>query len=112
MLFTINVILKLYCHFTSRLVEEKAKKKFNLFALQMVPTDQPSLSPPKVHALLKDITQLSVDVIVNAANERMDHAGGLARQIVLKGENVTIFNFSKLQPNLYDLFVSLFLLLS
>ncbi|XP_025094907.1 poly [ADP-ribose] polymerase 14-like isoform X2 [Pomacea canaliculata] len=52
---------------------------------QMVPTDQPSLSPPKVHALLKDITQLSVDVIVNAANERMDHAGGLARHIVLKG---------------------------
>ena len=32
-----------------------------------------------------DITQMNVDTIVNAANNRMDHVGGLARDIVQKG---------------------------
>ena len=32
-----------------------------------------------------DITRIDCDVIVNAANERMDHIGGLARDIVSKG---------------------------
>ena len=32
-----------------------------------------------------DITQMAVDVIVNAANDRMDHIGGLALDIVKKG---------------------------
>ncbi|XP_041369508.1 protein mono-ADP-ribosyltransferase PARP14-like [Gigantopelta aegis] len=32
-----------------------------------------------------DITQMKVDVIVNAANERLDHIGGLAKAIVDKG---------------------------
>lgn len=32
-----------------------------------------------------DLTQMPVDVIVNAANNRMDHIGGLARDIVEKG---------------------------
>lgn len=38
-----------------------------------------------VSAIQGDITQLRVDIIVNAANNRMDHIGGLARDIVLKG---------------------------
>ena len=38
-----------------------------------------------VSAIQGDITQLHVDVIVNAANNRMDHVGGLARDIVVKG---------------------------
>ena len=38
-----------------------------------------------VSAIQGDITQLRVDVIVNAANNRMDHIGGLARDIVEKG---------------------------
>ena len=38
-----------------------------------------------VSAIQGDITQLRVDVIVNAANNRMDHIGGLARDIVVKG---------------------------
>ena len=38
-----------------------------------------------VLAIQGDITQLHVDVIVNAANNRMDHIGGLARDIVVKG---------------------------
>ncbi|XP_076451605.1 protein mono-ADP-ribosyltransferase PARP14-like isoform X2 [Babylonia areolata] len=35
-----------------------------------------------------DITQLAVDVIVNAANTRMEHIGGLARDIVQKGGKI------------------------
>lgn len=38
-----------------------------------------------VSAVQGDLTQMSVDVIVNAANSRMDHMGGLARHIVEKG---------------------------
>ncbi|VDI41166.1 poly [ADP-ribose] polymerase 10/14/15 [Mytilus galloprovincialis] len=38
-----------------------------------------------VVAVLGDITQLEVDVIVNAANEDLDHRGGLAKVIVNKG---------------------------
>ena len=41
-----------------------------------------------VSVLRADITQLQVDVIVNTANERMDHMGGLAKFIVQKGTDV------------------------
>ncbi|KAK7108899.1 hypothetical protein V1264_016555 [Littorina saxatilis] len=32
-----------------------------------------------------DITQMKVDAIVNAANDRMDHNGGLAKDVITKG---------------------------
>jgi O-acetyl-ADP-ribose deacetylase (regulator of RNase III) len=38
-----------------------------------------------VMAVVADICQLPVDMIVNAANNRMEHIGGLARDIVDKG---------------------------
>ncbi|XP_070211879.1 protein mono-ADP-ribosyltransferase PARP14-like isoform X1 [Littorina saxatilis] len=38
-----------------------------------------------VSVMQGDITQMPVDAIVNAANARMDHVGGLARDIVDKG---------------------------
>lgn len=45
-----------------------------------------------VSAVKGDITQLSVDAIVNAANAQMNLGGGLARQVVKKGET-TLKNF-------------------
>jgi O-acetyl-ADP-ribose deacetylase (regulator of RNase III) len=39
----------------------------------------------QVQARVEDITDLEVDAIVNAANENMDHIGGLAKVIVVKG---------------------------
>ncbi|KAL8607983.1 hypothetical protein ACOMHN_005538 [Nucella lapillus] len=38
-----------------------------------------------IAAVQGDLTQVPVDVIVNAANDKMDHIGGLARDIVDKG---------------------------
>ncbi|CAC5408901.1 unnamed protein product [Mytilus coruscus] len=46
---------------------------------------QSNVSGRMVVAVLGDITQLEVDVIVNAANEDLDHRGGLAKVIVNKG---------------------------
>lgn len=45
-----------------------------------------------VSAVQGDITQLSVDAIVNAANAQMKHVGGLAGQVIAKGET-TLKNF-------------------
>ncbi|XP_025094892.1 poly [ADP-ribose] polymerase 14-like isoform X2 [Pomacea canaliculata] len=53
-------------------------------SVEMISTNL-SAEGPRVHAVQGDITHLNVDVIVNAANELMDHAGGLAGHIVLKG---------------------------
>ena len=47
-----------------------------------------------VAVLHTDITQLSVDVLVNAANERMDHIGGLAKAIVDKGKLTSLQDVS------------------
>ncbi|XP_025094894.1 poly [ADP-ribose] polymerase 14-like isoform X4 [Pomacea canaliculata] len=52
-------------------------------SVEMISTNL-SAEGPRVHAVQGDITHLNVDVIVNAANELMDHAGGLAGHIVLK----------------------------
>jgi len=49
------------------------------------PSNVQSAGGVSVLALRADITELTVDVIVNTANERMDHAGGLAKVIVDKG---------------------------
>ncbi|XP_076460377.1 protein mono-ADP-ribosyltransferase PARP14-like [Babylonia areolata] len=41
-----------------------------------------------IAAVKGDITQLPVDVIVNAANNQLEHLGGLARDIVRKGGKI------------------------
>ncbi|PVD29530.1 hypothetical protein C0Q70_08781 [Pomacea canaliculata] len=56
--------------------------------VEMITTNLP-VEGPRVHAVQGDITQLTVDVIVNAANELMDHAGGLARHIVYKAPQIS-----------------------
>lgn len=35
-----------------------------------------------------DITRMTVDAIVNAANDRMDHNGGLAKDVITKGRKL------------------------
>ncbi|XP_067656555.1 protein mono-ADP-ribosyltransferase PARP14-like isoform X2 [Haliotis asinina] len=42
-------------------------------------------SKRRIHVVIGDITAMEVDVIVNAANNRLDHIGGLARAIADKG---------------------------
>ncbi|XP_046558431.1 LOW QUALITY PROTEIN: protein mono-ADP-ribosyltransferase PARP14-like [Haliotis rubra] len=39
----------------------------------------------RIHVVIGDITAMEVDVIVNAANNRLDHIGGLAKAIANKG---------------------------
>lgn len=39
-----------------------------------------------VSAMVANITELAVDAIVNAANARMQHGGGVAGAIVAEGE--------------------------
>jgi poly [ADP-ribose] polymerase 10/14/15 len=41
----------------------------------------------KMDVVLGDITEMNVDAIVNAANDRLDHVGGLAKAISEKGKN-------------------------
>lgn len=41
-----------------------------------------------VSAMVANITELAVDAIVNAANARMQHGGGVAGAIVAKGESL------------------------
>ena len=56
--------------------------------LQVSSNTATSIQLPKgesVTVMQGDITMMTVDVIVNAANARMDHVGGLARDIVEKG---------------------------
>ena len=56
-----------------------------------------------------DLTEYKVDAIVNAANESLEHVGGIAKAIVDKGEyhffrylnNVSAEFESKLQSNIY-----------
>lgn len=61
-------------------------------SLQIVSTNQPvkqqtvTVDDRFVTAMRADITTLNVDVIVNAANSLMNHEGGLAKDIVLKGD--------------------------
>lgn len=76
--------------------ERKHQKNFFVSAiplsLQIVSTNQPvkqqtvTVDDRFVTALLADITTLNVDVIVNAANSLMNHEGGLAKDIVSKGD--------------------------
>ncbi|XP_025094909.1 poly [ADP-ribose] polymerase 14-like isoform X2 [Pomacea canaliculata] len=63
-------------------------------SVEMSATNLPA-EGPRVHAVQGDITQLPVDVIVNAANELMDRAGGFAGGIALKG-NVLVSGPGKL----------------
>ncbi|XP_025094887.1 poly [ADP-ribose] polymerase 14-like isoform X2 [Pomacea canaliculata] len=59
--------------------------------IQLVSTNQPvkmekqTVDRHLVSAMVADITALTVDAIVNAANDRMAHGGGIAGAIVLKG---------------------------
>lgn len=61
-------------------------------SLQIVSTNQPvkrqtvTVDDRSVTAMLADITRLNVDVIVNAANSIMNHEGGIAKDIVFKGD--------------------------
>jgi poly [ADP-ribose] polymerase 10/14/15 len=49
----------------------------------------------KLFIVKGDITTYKVDVIVNAANERMEHVGGVAKAIVDKGLNTSNFKMVK-----------------
>jgi O-acetyl-ADP-ribose deacetylase (regulator of RNase III) len=49
---------------------------------------QKEINDKKVYVLLGDITSLEVDAIVNAANERLKHGGGVAAAIVRKGGKI------------------------
>ena len=47
----------------------------------------------QVYFIAGNITEMKVDVIVNAANEKLDHIGGLAKSIVDRGKFVHVIIF-------------------
>lgn len=49
-------------------------------------------SKRRIDVVIGDITAMEVDVIVNAANNRLDHIGGLAKAIANKGMYIVLFN--------------------
>lgn len=53
-------------------------------------------SGQSIITVVGDITELDVDVIVNAANKNLEHIGGLAEVIVKKGEVLKITRFKLL----------------
>lgn len=66
--------------------EEEVTRLFNLHSKANRPANRYGFTYnlPKgstVEVIQGDITKMEVDVIVNAANERLDHAGGVARAI-------------------------------
>jgi hypothetical protein len=73
--------------------EERRKKIPSLNSNECMETARCGISGERtIITVLGDITLLTCDVIVNAANEDLHHRGGLAKVIVDRGMFVCLFD--------------------